>query len=69
MLTDKEVLTFLMLNGIEVITAVSLQNMSRLLGAQFQCPPLISAVKRQLRVRRIKTIDLVEYDNKSDLGE
>lgn len=43
--------------------------MSRLLGAQFQCPPLISAVKRQLRVRKIKTVELLDYDSESALGE
>jgi H/ACA ribonucleoprotein complex subunit 4 len=33
-----------------------------LTGALFQRPPLISAVKRQLRVRTIYKSKLVEYD-------
>lgn len=44
------------------------QHITRLLGAQFQRPPLISAVKRQLRVRKIHSIKLLEYENDSNLG-
>ncbi|KAA0197945.1 hypothetical protein HAZT_HAZT001004 [Hyalella azteca] len=44
------------------------QMITRLLGAQFQRPPLISAVKRQLRIRKIKSISLIEYDAKNSLG-
>lgn len=39
-----------------------------LTGALFQRPPLISAVKRQLRVRTIYESKLVEYDNERNLG-
>jgi H/ACA ribonucleoprotein complex subunit 4 len=39
-----------------------------LTGALFQRPPLISAVKRQLRVRTIYESKLIEYDNKRNLG-
>jgi len=39
-----------------------------LTGALFQRPPLISAVKRQLRVRSIYESKLVEYDQKRHLG-
>lgn len=37
-------------------------------GALFQRPPLISAVKRQLRVRTIYESKLLEFDNKRGLG-
>jgi H/ACA ribonucleoprotein complex subunit 4 len=37
-------------------------------GALFQRPPLISAVKRQLRIRTIYDCKLIEYDNKRRLG-
>ncbi|KAG8807482.1 centromere/microtubule-binding protein cbf5, partial [Serendipita sp. 399] len=39
-----------------------------LTGALFQRPPLISAVKRQLRVRTIYQSKLLEYDNDRHLG-
>lgn len=39
-----------------------------LTGALFQRPPLISAVKRQLRIRSIYESKLVEYDQKRNLG-
>jgi H/ACA ribonucleoprotein complex subunit 4 len=39
-----------------------------LTGALFQRPPLISAVKRQLRIRTIYESKLVEYDEKRNLG-
>lgn len=39
-----------------------------LTGALFQRPPLISAVKRQLRVRTIHESKLLELDNKRGLG-
>lgn len=39
-----------------------------LTGALFQRPPLISAVKRQLRIRTIHKIDLIEFDNDRGLG-
>mmetsp|Transcript_11858 Transcript_11858/g.14970 ORF Transcript_11858/g.14970 Transcript_11858/m.14970 type:complete len:479 (+) Transcript_11858:139-1575(+) len=39
-----------------------------LTGALFQRPPLISAVKRQLRIRTIYDSKLVEYDEKRNLG-
>src|ERR1700738_2644556 len=38
------------------------QALSTLTGACFQRPPLISAVKRQLRVRTIYESKLIEYD-------
>ncbi|SCZ95772.1 BZ3500_MvSof-1268-A1-R1_Chr8-1g09788 [Microbotryum saponariae] len=39
-----------------------------LTGALFQRPPLISAVKRQLRVRTIYQAKLIEFDNDRHLG-
>jgi len=39
-----------------------------LTGALFQRPPLISAVKRQLRIRTIYESKLIEYDNERNLG-
>jgi H/ACA ribonucleoprotein complex subunit 4 len=39
-----------------------------LTGALFQLPPLISAVKRQLRIRTIYESRLIEYDQKRNLG-
>lgn len=42
--------------------------LEQLTGACFQRPPLISAVKKELRVRTIYDLKLVEYDEKRDLG-
>ncbi|PVH15602.1 centromere/microtubule-binding protein CBF5 [Candidozyma duobushaemuli] len=42
--------------------------LENLTGALFQRPPLISAVKRQLRVRTIYDSNLIEFDNKRGLG-
>lgn len=39
-----------------------------LTGAVYQRPPLISAVKRQLRIRTIYKSKLLEYDEKRNLG-
>ncbi|KAG8180353.1 hypothetical protein JTE90_016384 [Oedothorax gibbosus] len=39
-----------------------------LTGALFQRPPLISAVKRQLRVRTIYEVKMNQYDNEKNLG-
>merc|ERR1712193_232470 len=39
-----------------------------LTGALFQRPPLISAVKRQLRIRTIHESKLYEFDNERHLG-
>jgi len=44
------------------------RGLETLTGALFQRPPLISAVKRQLRVRTIYESKLIEYDNKRNLG-
>ena len=39
-----------------------------LVGALFQRPPLISAVKRQLRVRTVYENKLLEFDENRNLG-
>jgi len=44
------------------------QAVETLTGALFQRPPLISAVKRQLRIRTIYDSKLIEFDEKRNLG-
>ncbi|TPX56004.1 hypothetical protein PhCBS80983_g04860 [Powellomyces hirtus] len=44
------------------------QSLETLTGALFQRPPLISAVKRQLRIRTIHELKLIEFDNDRHLG-
>jgi len=44
------------------------QAVETLTGALFQRPPLISAVKRQLRIRTIYNSKLIEFDEKRNLG-
>ncbi|XP_025079580.1 H/ACA ribonucleoprotein complex subunit 4-like [Pomacea canaliculata] len=44
------------------------QNLEQLTGALFQRPPLISAVKRQLRVRTVYEVKLLEYDKERAMG-
>ena len=48
---------------------LSPQTLDGMVGALFQRPPLISAVKRQLRVRTIYKNKLLEYDPERRLGE
>lgn len=45
------------------------QGLEKLRGALFQRPPLISAVKRQLRVRTVYDSKLLDYDDKRNMGE
>lgn len=49
--------------------AVCVQALETLTGALFQRPPLIAAVKRQLRVRTIYESKLIEYDPEKRLGK
>ena len=42
--------------------------LEKLTGALFQRPPLISAVKRQLRVRTVYDCKFIEYDNARNMG-
>merc|ERR1712166_1137928 len=44
------------------------QALEKLTGAVYQRPPLISAVKRQLRIRTIYRSKLLEYDEERHLG-
>jgi len=44
------------------------RTLEKLKGAMFQCPPLISAVKRQLRVRTVYENKLIEYDPERNMG-
>ena len=44
------------------------QSLETLTGALFQRPPLISAVKRQLRIRTIHETKLIEFDNDRHLS-
>ena len=46
-----------------------MQALEKLKGALFQRPPLISAVKRQLRVRNIYKSKLFEYDEDRNMGK
>lgn len=52
----------------EGYSVILLQILQTMVGALFQRPPLISAVKRQLRVRTIYENKLLEYDEKRHLG-
>ncbi|XP_066948073.1 H/ACA ribonucleoprotein complex subunit DKC1 isoform X1 [Macrobrachium rosenbergii] len=45
-----------------------IHTIEKMKGAQFQRPPLISAVKRQLRVRNIYDMKLLEYDQDQNMG-
>jgi H/ACA ribonucleoprotein complex subunit 4 len=45
-----------------------LQAVEQLTGALFQRPPLISAVKRQLRIRTIYESKMLEYDTEKNMG-
>ena len=45
------------------------QTLDSLQGALFQRPPLISAVKRQLRVRTVYQSKLLEFDSERNLGK
>lgn len=49
-------------------TKILYRAVETLTGALFQRPPLISAVKRQLRIRTIYNSKLIEYDNDRNLG-
>ncbi|CAH1967031.1 unnamed protein product [Acanthoscelides obtectus] len=45
------------------------QGLEKLKGALFQRPPLISAVKRQLRVRTVYDSKLFDYDESRNMGK
>lgn len=52
---------------VESIKSVT-QGLEKLKGALFQRPPLISAVKRQLRVRTVYDSKLFDYDETRNMG-
>ena len=54
-------------SGIENVSTIH-KAIDTLTGALFQRPPLISAVKRQLRIRTIYESKLIEYDAERHLG-
>jgi H/ACA ribonucleoprotein complex subunit 4 len=54
-------------SAIEDMTTLN-RAVETLTGAVFQRPPLISAVKRQLRIRTIYESKLIEFDQKRNLG-
>lgn len=43
--------------------------LEKLRGALFQRPPLISAVKRQLRIRSVYENKLIDYDEEQNMGK
>jgi len=45
------------------------QVLEKLKGALYQRPPLISAVKRQLRIRTVYDSKLIEFDERRNLGK
>ncbi|XP_046390369.1 H/ACA ribonucleoprotein complex subunit 4 [Ischnura elegans] len=61
------VAVFKLHSAVEGLAKVA-QALEKLRGALFQRPPLISAVKRQLRVRTIYESKLLEYDEERNMG-
>jgi H/ACA ribonucleoprotein complex subunit 4 len=53
---------------VDSVTKVT-QGLEKLRGALFQRPPLISAVKRQLRVRTCYDSLLLDYDKARNIGK
>ena len=64
----KEYVAVLRLHGAIESEAKLARAISRLTGALFQRPPLISAVKRQLRIRTIYESKLYEFDPERHLA-
>ncbi|XP_075989043.1 dyskerin pseudouridine synthase 1 Nop60B [Anticarsia gemmatalis] len=54
-------------SAVENVTKVT-QGLEKLRGALFQRPPLISAVKRQLRVRSVYDSKLLDFDAERNIG-
>ncbi|CAH1119136.1 unnamed protein product [Phaedon cochleariae] len=61
------VTVFKLHSAVDSIKTVT-QGLERLKGALFQRPPLISAVKRQLRVRKVYDSKLLDYDETRNMG-
>lgn len=63
------VAVFKLHSSLEGGAAKVLRGLERLRGALFQRPPLISAVKRQLRVRTVYDSKLCDYDENRNMGK
>lgn len=61
------VAVFKLHSAVESVAKVK-QGLEKLRGALFQRPPLISAVKRQLRVRSVYDSKLLDYDMERNMG-
>lgn len=61
------VAVFKLHSAVESVAKVK-QGLEKLRGALFQRPPLISAVKRQLRVRSVYDSKLLDYDSERNMG-
>lgn len=61
------VAVFKLHSAVESVAKVQ-QGLEKLRGALFQRPPLISAVKRQLRVRSVYDSKLLDYDEERNMG-
>ena len=68
LLTGKEYVCVLRLHAPLPNPAALPRALQTLTGALFQRPPLISAVKRQLRIRTIHESKLIEFDDKRNLA-
>jgi H/ACA ribonucleoprotein complex subunit 4 len=65
----KEYVAIMRLHGkVEGGEAAVRAALDKLTGALFQRPPLIAAVKRQLRIRSIYSSKLIEFDNEKQLA-
>lgn len=64
----KEYVGIVRLHSAIADSSVLCKAIETLTGALFQRPPLIAAVKRQLRIRTIYESKLIEYDDKRHLG-
>lgn len=64
----KEYIAVFKLHSAPESEAKVIQGLHKLRGALFQRPPLISAVKRQLRVRTTYDNKLIEYDAERNMG-
>ncbi|KAH8252657.1 hypothetical protein KR032_001093 [Drosophila birchii] len=64
----KEYVAIFKLHGAVESVAKVRQGLEKLRGALFQRPPLISAVKRQLRVRTVYDSKLLDYDESRNMG-
>lgn len=65
----KEYVAIFKLHGAVESVAKVRQGLEKLRGALFQRPPLISAVKRQLRVRTVYDSKLLDYDETRNMGK